>query len=542
MMRMRISTRSVLLNVIFVIVAVAATSGFILVRIYDETNRLAGVVQESRLNTFWELLESKGTDFKIVDGKLMVGDHTLNDNYELPDKIQKVFGGTATIFMGDTRISTNVLKPDGSRAVGTKLQGAAYDAIFKEGKPYRGETMILNVPYFTAYDPIRNSKGEIIGVLYVGVKKSDYFEEYDKIMKSIIAMTLLLAVLLSSIAGFVVRRSLLPLRAMIGALREITNGSQGVTALNRRLDASRNDEISELGKEINNLLEKMHRIMSMVSEATAKVNLHAETISTAVDRHADFASQLSSSAMEISTTMEEFNSTATQIAQHSHGVADIASRTLENTKEGASGVRTLTMKVNEISEDNVHNLKEILDLGAKSREITKIMEIINDIADQTKLIAFNATLEASSAGEVGKRFGVVASEIRRLADSVVRSTAEIERKITEIQDAVNRLVISSEKSSKVIQEGIEYSGQTVSMLDGVLGGAKSTTEAAKQISLSTRQQQSASDQVVLALRDIQEGTQHSFASIQQIRAISAELAEISEHLNKLVDTVCLSDA
>jgi len=120
----------------------------------------------------WELLGNKGEGFRIVDGKLLVGDYAVNDNFEVPDKVQKIFGGVATIFMGDERVATNVLDSGGNRAVGTKLVGPAFDAVFREGRPYRGEAMILGVSYLTAYDPIRNSNGEIIGALFVGLKKS----------------------------------------------------------------------------------------------------------------------------------------------------------------------------------------------------------------------------------------------------------------------------------------------------------------------------------------------------------------------------------
>ncbi|MBC7963270.1 MAG: PAS domain-containing protein [Steroidobacteraceae bacterium] len=127
---------------------------------------------EACIKTFWQLLSNKGTDFMVVDGKLLAGTYTVNGNFELPDKVQEIFGGTATIFMGDERVSTNVLTAAGKRAVGTKLVGPAYDAIFKQGKPYRGETAILGIRYHTAYDPIRDRTGKIIGVLYVGAKTS----------------------------------------------------------------------------------------------------------------------------------------------------------------------------------------------------------------------------------------------------------------------------------------------------------------------------------------------------------------------------------
>jgi methyl-accepting chemotaxis protein len=256
-----------------------------------------------------------------------------------------------------------------------------------------------------------------------------------------------------------------------------------------------------------------------------------------MDQQSGFSSQLSSSVVEISSTMEEFTSTASQIAQHSQSVVERADKTLEDTKIGAAEVENLSFKVNDLSHNIQANLSEIVDLGKKSKEINKVMEIINNIANQTKLIAFNAALEAASAGEAGKRFGVVAVEIRRLADSVVESTAEIEGKITEILDSVNRLVMTSEKSFQLIQEGQEYASHTVSMLIESVDGVEETTDAARQISLSTQQQQIASGQVVLALKDIEQGVRHSTDSIRQTNFATEELAELSNQLRMLVETI-----
>lgn len=532
---MKLTTRFVFLNIAIVIATITVTTSFALVRIHKEISRQATVAQESRLKTFWELLRARGEEFHIVNGKLLAGSYVINGNYELPDRIKELFGGTATIFMGDTRVSTNVLKPDGSRAVNTKLVGAAYDAVIKEGKSYRGEAMILDIPYFTAYDPIKNSRGEIIGVLYVGVIKSEFFAAYDELISGVIVMAIILAMVLALVSALLVRRSLSPLKVMVDTLKEITDNDKGVTILTKRLTASSEDEIGDVSREVNNLLEKMHHIMTMVDGVSKKVRSHKETISEAVSQHAGFASQLSSSVMEISSTMEEFSSTAVQIAQHSHGVAENTDQSLLDINKSVLGMENLAIKMGDINQDNDSSLHEIVELGRKTKEINKVMEIINTIASQTKLIAFNAALEAASAGEAGKRFGVVAVEIRRLADNVVESTAEIEGKIMQIMSAVDRLIMTSEKGSKNIYDGKEFSGQALEMLGVVVNGAELTNDAAKQISLSTHQQQIASSQVLTALREIEEGTRHSITSVQQFSAISTDLTEISQEFESLMD-------
>ena len=275
-------------------------------------------------------------------------------------------------------------------------------------------------------------------------------------------------------------------------------------------------------------------IVGMVSGMSDKIHAHAGEIAQSMDQQSGVSAQLSSSVVEISSTMEEFSSTAGQIAQHSHSVVERADKTLEDTKVGAAEVENLTFKINDISQNIQVNLGEIVELGKKSKEINKVKEIINNIASQTKLIAFNAALEAASAGDAGKRFGVVAVEIRRLADNVVDSTAEIEVKISEILDSVNRLVMSSEKSFQLIQEGQDYASRTVALLIESLDGVDETASAARQISLSTQQQQIASSQVFLALKNIEQGVRQSTDSLQQTNTATDEMLNLSEGLRKAV--------
>ncbi|WP_224985080.1 cache domain-containing protein [Geomonas agri] len=175
---------SIPLVITAVIVAVVMMVGnhLMLDQIHEEAVRQANRQQENSMMAFWELMNRRGRNFHIENGRMILGDYyTLNGANELTDKIFCTTGSRATIFMGDTRVATNVLKEDGTRAIGTKLTGPAYDAIFKEGIRYRGEANILGAPYFTAYDPVRDLSGKVIGALFVGVKQSEYLARYDRI-------------------------------------------------------------------------------------------------------------------------------------------------------------------------------------------------------------------------------------------------------------------------------------------------------------------------------------------------------------------------
>ena len=117
----------------------------------DEAYHQAGLSLEQQIKTFWELVYAKGDQFRVQNNKLLIGSYEVNGNYELPDKIKAIFGGTATIFMGDIRVSTNVPRDDGSRAVGTNRVVPAYHADLMNGVTYRGEEAIIGKPYQTAY-------------------------------------------------------------------------------------------------------------------------------------------------------------------------------------------------------------------------------------------------------------------------------------------------------------------------------------------------------------------------------------------------------
>lgn len=323
--------------------------------------------------------------------------------------------------------------------------------------------------------------------------------------------------------------------------RPIVEVSNQVTEITRSLDLTKKvnvnskNEIAELAQWFNKHLDGLREIISAVSDLTANSYSCTNEISSAIQQQTGVTTEQSASVSEITSTMEELSASSTSIANHSSSVVELSMKALQLTEEGVSAVEGMMGKMEDIKRDNSESIQKIVDLGNKSKEITKVMEIINTIADQTKLIAFNAALEASSAGEAGKRFGIVAVEIRRLADSVMESTEEIENKIYEIQQAVSNLVTSSEKGSKGIEEGIETSSHTAETLNHILTGAQSTVEAAKQISLSTQQQKTASDQVVVSLREIAEGSRQTSDSIMQINNTTIELSKLSDNLKDVVE-------
>ena len=317
------------------------------------------------------------------------------------------------------------------------------------------------------------------------------------------------------------------LLAIAGAADEIAQGNLTVTIEPR-------SEWDRLGIALKTMLVQLRHLVAETTSTAKAVHDGATTISASVESQATASNQLSSSVAEITSTMEELSASSSQISEHSGAVVEIANKTLDSSRMGTEAMEQLAARMANIRDENRSSLDDIIGLGKTSKEISKVMTIINVIADQTKLIAFNAALEAASAGESGRRFSVVAAEIRRLADSVTDSTGEIESKVSEIQDSISRLVITSEKGASGIIEGMEATTHTADRLSELVEAASKTASAAQQISLSTQQQKTAVSQVVIALREIVGVTHHTAQSMSQLSDVSRNMADLSSDMDDQV--------
>ncbi|MGE6604971.1 methyl-accepting chemotaxis protein [Halomonas sp. NPDC076908] len=354
--------------------------------------------------------------------------------------------------------------------------------------------------------------------------------------------------LLYPLTGSLIR----PLIQFQRQLKDITHSLD----LSRRVKTDDRAELGDLADQTNELLERLTRAIAAVAKNSQALTLVADRLAKTaglsgvdgsnIDHEASqtmaaAVEEMASSVAEITSTMEELSTSSTQIADHSQSVVDVANQTLERSRKGSTAMQLLQSKMQDIRSDSEQSLSEIMTLGAKSKQINKVMELINKLAAQTKLIAFNAALEASSAGDSGRRFSVVANEIRRLADSVTDSTQEIENHTDDIQTAINRLVITSEKGASSIEQGVEVSINTAQDLEAVLKAASQTSSAAQQISLSTQQQKTASSQVVIALRDIDTASSRNAHSVRSITEISQDMINMAAELNELVQEFTLTN-
>ncbi len=273
-----------------------------------------------------------------------------------------------------------------------------------------------------------------------------------------------------------------------------------------------------------------------LSEAVTSIRSSSAELQAAATQQATGSREQSSAANEVSTTIRELLSTSKQIAESSQRVTRIAEDTAGGARSGDDAVVRAQDAIMVIKRQVDLIVGHMLDLGKKSQQAGSILEIINELSEQTNILAINATIEAAGAGESGKRFGVVADEIRKLADRVGGSTKEIRTLIEDIRAAVNTTVMATEGGVKAVDAGARQFSDVTASSSKIAGLVGTTTDAAREIELSTKQQATAVEQVNVAITNVAQATKETEASSTQVLQTATLLAQLSQELLGLVQT------
>ena len=271
-----------------------------------------------------------------------------------------------------------------------------------------------------------------------------------------------------------------------------------------------------------------------IGGAVGQVQSSSSELQAAATQQAAGTRQQASAMNEITTTISELVATSRQIAESAQRVAQIAAQTAGAARHGEGTVEKGQESTAGIRRQVDLVVSHMLDLGKKSQEIGAVLDIVSELAEQTNILAINATIEASGAGEAGKRFGVVADEIRKLADRVANSTKEIRGLIDDVRGAVNTTVMATESSAKAVEAGARQFAEVAVAFKQIAGLVATTTDAAREIELSTKQQATAAEQVRTAVADVAQATNETEASSGQTLQTASQLAKLSRDLLRLI--------
>jgi methyl-accepting chemotaxis protein len=271
-----------------------------------------------------------------------------------------------------------------------------------------------------------------------------------------------------------------------------------------------------------------------IGSAVGDMESSSTELQAAAQQQATGAKEQATAMSEIATTISELLATSRQISDSARQVAEIADKTAVSTRLGDATVQKARDSVGGIQRQVDLIVTHMLDLGKKSQQIGSVLDLINELAEQTNILAINATIEAAGAGDSGRRFAVVADEIRKLADRVAGSTKEIRLLIDEVRSAVNTTVMVTEAGSKAVDTGFQQVGDATASFTSIAGLVETTTAAAQEIGLSTKQQTSAIEQVNLAIANVSQTARESETSTTQTLQTASQLSGLSRDLSRLI--------
>jgi methyl-accepting chemotaxis protein/hemerythrin len=409
--------------------------------------------------------------------------------------------------------------------------------VFTEKKPFAGEANILDESYFTSYEPLKNSQGEVIGALFVGVKKADYLSSFNQLMLFSIVIGILLALVSSFIIGLICRNAIKPLVGMVALMDKAAGGDLSV-----RLSATGKDEFGHLALAFNNMMGDINSTMRKFFSVADLVRDSVKMVSSTTNSMAVAAEEVAMQAGTIATASEEMSATSSDIARNCLYAAENAQKATEQTHNGAELVQSSARLMEGIARRVNESAGTVKGLGSRSDQIGAIVSTIQDIADQTNLLALNAAIEAARAGEQGRGFAVVADEVRALAERTTKATREIADMIKAIQTETQAAVSSMSEGVGEVQKGTEETARSGGALEEILNKINELTMQVSQIATAAEEQTATTSEITSNIQMITDVVDKNVQSARSTTEASSKLSDQVDELHTLVSRFKLSSA
>jgi len=304
--------------------------------------------------------------------------------------------------------------------------------------------------------------------------------------------------------------------------------------LSKPLEIYANDEIGELGRSINRMQTSLSEMIAKITNTAAQVASSANVLCSVSEMGVSNAEELANQAGTIATASEEMAATSNEIAQNCVTAADSSQQGSELATEGAYVVRETVNGMNRIAERVRATATTLEELGARSDQIGEIVGTIEDIADQTNLLALNAAIEAARAGEQGRGFAVVADEVRALAERTTKATKEIAQMIRAIQNETKGAVSSMEEGVAEVERGTSDAAKSGSALEQILNQISTVSMEINQIATAAEEQNATTSEITNNIQMITEVSKMNASCSNDAVGAARELVAQSDDLQKLV--------
>ena len=322
-----------------------------------------------------------------------------------------------------------------------------------------------------------------------------------------------------------------PLKSLTSISRDIAQGHGDLT---KRVPVTGQDELGELGKYFNLFIEKVQRSISQLAETTNRITSSATELSATSAQLAQSADGQNSRMLQSASAVEEMTMTAGEVARNSNDAARIAQETSETARSGHEVMTQTVSGMQQVSEAVGQSSTIIMTLGKSSDQIGEIVRVIEDIADQTNLLALNAAIEAARAGEQGRGFAVVADEVRKLAERTTKATKEIGDMIRQIQQDTKSAVASMEDGTQRVTDGVQLANRTGEALTKIQTMVEQTATMIQQIAGAAEEQSTATRQIASDLEAVSQSSREASSGVSESAKASRDLSTLATELQTLV--------
>ncbi|MGV6996375.1 methyl-accepting chemotaxis protein [Desulfovibrio sp. QI0430] len=513
------------------------------------------------------------------DGKL-VGSVSIGTSLVTPaylDWLKKLSGVNVTIFKGDMRVMTTIMQ-DGKRAIGTKLQSPEIlKAVLERGETVYSHNNILGIDYNSAYWPVKDANGKIVGMWFVGMP----IDELQRLERVAISNSIWIGVgllvfqlILSFVLGLKISAPIRKITAYAQAVADGNNEAQldvySRDDMGQLADSLRTmeDNLRKLVRDASEKAEEAHRMgdearvameearvaqgqaeqakregmisaAAQIEEVVGQLNASINDISEQVENTSGALDHAASRLAETATAMEEMNSTVLEVAKNAGGASDISNAAKRKAEVGSEIVSRAVVGIQEVQRQSQALRDGMTQLDDHAKAISQIMGVISDIADQTNLLALNAAIEAARAGDAGRGFAVVADEVRKLAEKTMSSTTDVGNAIAAIQQSAGQSIQQVEKAVGNISEATEYSNKSGEALKEIVGMVDQTADEVRAIAAASEQQSATSEEINRSVADVNhiaastsQSMQVAMKELESLRALARSLMDLIEHMKK----------
>ena len=302
------------------------------------------------------------------------------------------------------------------------------------------------------------------------------------------------------------------------------------------IDVDSNDEMGQLGNDLNKMTRSLADIANEITQSSHNMVSTLEEVRHAIDMQSSGASEQASSINEITASLSEIEKSTAQTMEKAQSLGQATERTREKGQLGLEAVDQSISGMNDIREKVQMIAQTILDLSHQTQQVGDITAVVKNLAQQSRMLALNASIEAAKAGEAGKGFSVVAVEVKNLAEQSEQATAQVQKILENIRQAAEKAVMVTEEGTKGVDRGtglVEQTGEIIRNLNDVIYEAALSSQ---QIESAVRQESAGIEQITTGMNEINQVTASFVESVRQTTEAMGNLAVIAKNMKAYVDT------